>query len=180
MRNISALFFALVFAGCINTFGASVTCEVKSNDISEIKSITWDKKTKKATITVRISVRETARYSALVEMDPEKFEKLAAGLEAHRGRALAVAEEIAEFCEKNYGVKFDMLEKVVVKGPDKAPLYKYLTSKETDPKFGGEIKWNFTKFLISRDGAIVARFEPGVKPESEKVTTAIEAELIKK
>ena len=90
------------------------------------------------------------------------------------------SEEIAEFCEKNYGVKFDMLEKVVVKGPDKVALYKYLTSKETDPKFGGEIKWNFTKFLISRDGAIVARFEPGVKPESEKVTTAIEAELAKK
>src|SRR5438270_5438659 len=90
------------------------------------------------------------------------------------------SEEIAEFCEKNYGVKFDMLEKVVVKGPDKVPLYKYLTSKETDPKFGGEIKWNFTKFLISRDGDIVARFEPGVKPESEKVTKAIEAALTKK
>jgi glutathione peroxidase len=90
------------------------------------------------------------------------------------------SEEIAEFCEKNYGVKFDMLEKVVVKGPDKVPLYKYLTSKETDPKFAGEIKWNFTKFLISRDGAIVARFEPGVKPESEKLTKAIEAELSKK
>jgi glutathione peroxidase len=90
------------------------------------------------------------------------------------------SEEIAEFCQKNYGVKFDMLEKVVVKGPDKVPLYKYLTSKETDPKFGGEIKWNFTKFLIGRDGAIVARFEPGVKPESEKVTKAIEAELSKK
>jgi glutathione peroxidase len=90
------------------------------------------------------------------------------------------SEEIATFCEKNYGVKFDMLEKVVVKGPDKAPLYQYLTSKETDPKFGGEIKWNFTKFLISRDGDIVARFEPAVKPESEKVTKAIEAELAKK
>ena len=90
------------------------------------------------------------------------------------------SEEIAEFCQKNYGVKFDMLEKVVVKGPDKVPLYKYLTAKETDPKFAGEIKWNFTKFLISRDGAIVARFEPGVKPESEKLTKAIEAELSKK
>jgi glutathione peroxidase len=90
------------------------------------------------------------------------------------------SEEIAEFCQKNYGVKFDMLEKVVVKGEDKVPLYQYLTSKETDPKFGGEIKWNFTKFLISRNGEIVARFEPGVKPESEKVTKAIEAELAKK
>jgi glutathione peroxidase len=56
-------------------------------------------------------------------------------------------EEIAAFCEKNYGVKFDMLSKVPVKGDDKVPLYEYLTSKETDPRFAGPIKWNFTKFL---------------------------------
>ena len=90
------------------------------------------------------------------------------------------SKEIAEFCEKNYGVKFDILEKVVVKGEEQVPLYKYLTSKETNPKFAGEIKWNFTKFLISRDGEIVSRFEPAVKPESEKVIKAIEAELAKK
>jgi glutathione peroxidase len=89
------------------------------------------------------------------------------------------SEEIAEFCSKNYGVKFDLLEKVVVRGADQVPLYKYLTSKETNPKFGGEIKWNFTKFLISRDGEVINRFEPGVKPESDKVTRAIEGELTK-
>jgi glutathione peroxidase len=89
-------------------------------------------------------------------------------------------EEIAAFCDQNYGVKFDMLSKVAVKGEKKAPLYKYLTSKETNPTFGGDIKWNFTKFLISRDGAIVGRFEPAVEPESENVTQAIEAELAKK
>ena len=72
-----------------------------------------------------------------------------------------------------------MMSKVVVKGEGQAPLYKYLTSKETDPKFGGPIKWNFTKFLIARDGTIVARYEPGVKPESEQVTKAIETELKK-
>jgi glutathione peroxidase len=88
--------------------------------------------------------------------------------------------EIAEFCQKNYGVKFDMLSKVPVKGNDQVPLYKYLTSKETDPQFSGPIKWNFTKFLINRQGEIVARFEPNVKPESEKVTQAIEAELARK
>src|SRR5437879_1125713 len=90
------------------------------------------------------------------------------------------SEEIAAFCQSNYGVKFDMLEKVVVKGEDKVPLYKVLTSKETDPKFSGEIKWNFTKFLISRDGEIVNRFEPKVEPESKKVTAAIETEVAKK
>lgn len=89
-------------------------------------------------------------------------------------------EEIAKFCTANYGVKFDMLSKVVVKGDGIAPLYRFLTSKETNPKFGGDIQWNFTKFLISRDGEIVARFEPKVKPDSDEVVKAVEAELSKK
>ena len=90
-------------------------------------------------------------------------------------------DEIAEFCSKTYGVKFTMLAKVpTVKGEGQAPLYKFLTSKETDPNFAGEIKWNFTKFLIGRSGEVVARFEPGVQPQSEKVVQAIEAELAKK
>jgi glutathione peroxidase len=88
--------------------------------------------------------------------------------------------EITAFCQKNYGVKFDMLSKVTVKGPEQVPLYKFLTSKETDPKFAGPVKWNFTKFLIGRHGEIAARFEPGVEPESPEVTKAVEAELAKK
>lgn len=87
--------------------------------------------------------------------------------------------EIAEFCEKNYGVKFDMFSKVVVKGEGQCPLYQFLTSEETDPKFAGDITWNFEKFLIGRNGEIVARFAPKVTPESEEVISAIEAELAK-
>jgi glutathione peroxidase len=89
-------------------------------------------------------------------------------------------EEIAQFCQSKYDVKFDMLGKVVVKGEGQAPLYKFLTDKETDPKFAGDIQWNFTKFLISRDGEIVNRFEPKVKPDSDEAIKAIEAELAKK
>jgi glutathione peroxidase len=88
-------------------------------------------------------------------------------------------EEISKFCKSKYNVQFDMLAKVSVKGNDQAPLYKYLTSKETNPKHGGDIKWNFTKFLIGRNGEIVDRFESKVKPEDKKVTDAIEAELKK-
>ena len=88
--------------------------------------------------------------------------------------------EIGEFCKSNYGVKFPMLSKVAVTGADKAPLYKHLTAKETNPKLSGEVKWNFTKFLIGRHGEIVGRFEPGVKPESDDLVKAIEAELAKK
>jgi glutathione peroxidase len=88
--------------------------------------------------------------------------------------------EIAAFCKTNYGVKFDMLAKVSINGKDQAPLYEYLTSRKTNPKFGGEINWNFTKFLISRNGDIVSRFEPDVEPESDQMTMAIKTELGKK
>ena len=87
--------------------------------------------------------------------------------------------QIKEFCTKEYGVKFPMLAKVVVKGDGISPLYQFLTSKETNPKFAGEIKWNFTKFLVNKKGEVVARFEPRTTPDSKDVTEAIEAELKK-
>lgn len=85
--------------------------------------------------------------------------------------------EIKTFCKSKYDVKFPMMAKVSVAGSDKDPLYRYLTSKEQNPKTGGEIQWNFTKFLIGRDGNIVARFEPAVTPEDPAVTSAIDAAL---
>jgi glutathione peroxidase len=89
-------------------------------------------------------------------------------------------KQIAEFCSSKYGVKFVMLSKVSVKGKDKTPLYKYLTEKATNPDHPGEIKWNFTKFLVGRDGKIVKRFESKETPTSTKVVDAIKAELEKK
>ncbi len=86
-------------------------------------------------------------------------------------------EDISAFCTKNYGVKFDMFSKISVKGEDQAPLYQYLTSKETNPKFGGEIQWNFDKFLVGRDGTIIARFAHKTQPDSQEVTDAIKAAL---
>ena len=70
-----------------------------------------------------------------------------------------------------------MFSKISVKGWDKAPLYQFLTDKSANPKTGGEIQWNFTKFLVDRNGKIVARFESPVEPDSEDVTSAIEAAL---
>jgi glutathione peroxidase len=83
-------------------------------------------------------------------------------------------QQIAEFCEKNFGVTFPMFSKVSVKGDDQVPLFKYLTTNAADT---GEIKWNFEKFLISRDGKIVHRFRSKVNPSSDEVSKAIEAEL---
>jgi glutathione peroxidase len=87
--------------------------------------------------------------------------------------------EISTFCSTKYNVTFPMLSKVVVKGKGICPLYEHLTSKTTDPKFAGPISWNFAKFLIGRDGEIVARFDPKVKPESKEVVSAIETALKK-
>ncbi|HLL69898.1 MAG TPA: glutathione peroxidase [Pyrinomonadaceae bacterium] len=86
-------------------------------------------------------------------------------------------EEIQQFCRINYGVTFPVFSKISVKGDDKHPLYKYLTERETNPEFAGEIKWNFNKFLVSKDGKIIARFESADKPEDAKVTGAIESAL---
>jgi glutathione peroxidase len=89
-------------------------------------------------------------------------------------------KEIKEFCESKYKVKFPMFAKISVKGEDQNSLYKFLTSKETNPNFAGDISWNFNKFLVNRKGEIVARFSSKDKPESEAIISAIEKELNKK
>jgi glutathione peroxidase len=86
-------------------------------------------------------------------------------------------EEIKTFCSTKYSVKFPLYSKISVKGDDKAPLYQFLTDTGANPKTGGEIKWNFTKFLVDRDGKVIARFEPAVKPDSPEVAAAIEKAL---
>ena len=86
-------------------------------------------------------------------------------------------DEIKKFCSSKYGVTFPMMAKVSVLGEDQTPLYSFLTAKDTDPQFAGDIKWNFTKFLFDRSGKPVARFEPNVTPDSPQVTAAIEAAL---
>jgi glutathione peroxidase len=87
--------------------------------------------------------------------------------------------EISEFCTKYYGVTFPMFSKVDVKGDNICDLYKFLTSTDTDPEHAGTITWNFEKFLIGKDGTIVARFKPKTKPDTQDVVSAIEAALAK-
>ena len=89
-------------------------------------------------------------------------------------------KEIKEFCELTYKVAFPMFSKLVVKGEGIAPLYKFLTSKETNPKFSGDIEWNFAKFLISRKGEVVGRIKAGTDPATPSVVAAIEKELAAK
>ena len=79
-------------------------------------------------------------------------------------------EEIKEFCDKNYHVTFDMFSKISVKGEDQHPLYRYLTN---DTDFKGDIGWNFTKFLVDRDGKVVARYATKVIPRDKELVDNI-------
>lgn len=88
-------------------------------------------------------------------------------------------EEIKTFCSRKYNVTFPMMAKVSVLGEDETPLYRFLTDKSANPQVGGDIKWNFTKFLFDRHGNPVARFEPATKPDSPEVQAAIESALNK-
>ncbi len=87
--------------------------------------------------------------------------------------------EIKSFCSTKFGVDFPLFAKIVVKGPEKHPLYKFLTEKETNADFSGEVAWNFTKFLVDRNGKVIARFGSRDKPDGEKMMQAVAEALAK-
>src|ERR1700688_4006223 len=85
--------------------------------------------------------------------------------------------EIGAFCKSKFGVTFPMFSKISVAGKDKAPLYQFLTDRTANPKTGGEIPWNFTKYLVDRNGKMLARFDARVAPGVKEPTGAIEGAL---
>ena len=93
------------------------------------------------------------------------------------GQEPGSAEEIAEFCSTTYGVTFPMFEKIEVNGPGRHPIYAELTAEPDADGEAGDIQWNFEKFLVSRDGKVLARFRPRTVPEAAEVIEAIEANL---
>jgi glutathione peroxidase len=123
----------------------------------------------------------TPQYTALESLYEKYKDKglVIVGIPANNfgGQEPGTNEEIKKFCSTKYNVSFPMMAKVSVKGDDKTPLYTFLTDKGTDPKFAGDIQWNFTKFLFDRNGNPVARFEPKVTPDSPEVIAAIESAL---
>lgn len=127
----------------------------------------------------------TPQYEGLQQLyeqfHPEGLEILGFPCNQFGEQEPGTSEEIAEFCQVNYGVSFDMFEKIQVNGPDAHPLYVHLKthapdrSEPADSETDDDIKWNFTKFLVDRDGRVVARFEPGVLPAD--IASAIRAQL---
>jgi glutathione peroxidase len=91
------------------------------------------------------------------------------------GQEPGTNEEIKQFCTSKYNVSFPMFDKLEVNGPNRHPLYVQLVGK--DSPFPGDIKWNFGKFLVGRDGKIIKRFEPRVTPDSPEITKAVEEAL---
>ena len=125
----------------------------------------------------------TPQYEQLValyrEYKDEGFVVLGFPANNFMGQEPGTEAEIKEFCSVNYDVDFPLFSKISVKGDDIHPLYAELTSEEKNPGFSGEIGWNFAKFLLNREGRVVARFEPRTKPDAENVVAAIKAELAK-
>lgn len=125
----------------------------------------------------------TPQYSAL-ESIYEKYRDqgfVIIGFPANNfgGQEPGTNEEIKTFCQTKYSVTFPVYGKVSVKGDDQTPLYAYLT-KEANPALAGDIKWNFTKFLVDRKGNVIQRFEPATTPDSPQVISAIENALKQK
>ncbi|WP_084400626.1 glutathione peroxidase [Terrimicrobium sacchariphilum] len=121
----------------------------------------------------------TPQYAALETLQqkygPEGFTILGFPCNDFAGQEPGTNEEIVSFCSTRYNVTFPILAKVHVLGAEKAPLFAALTGP--DAKFPGDIAWNFGKFLIGRNGEVIARFEPKTKPDDQAVISAVEAAL---
>jgi len=121
----------------------------------------------------------TPQYEGLVKLQERYrdrgFVVVGAPCNQFLGQEPGTATEIAQFCSATYGVDFPLLAKQDVNGSGRSPLYQWLVGSKAGG--GSDISWNFEKFLVGRDGAVLARFSPRVTPDSPDVVRAIEAAL---
>lgn len=114
------------------------------------------------------------QLQALYEsMNGENFEIIGFPANNFMGQEPGSNDEIAEFCKKNYGVTFTMMEKISVKGSDQHPIYAWLTQKEQNGVEDAKVKWNFQKFLIDENGKYVKTIAPGTSPKGDEVLSWI-------
>lgn len=188
---MSRIKFALVL-GLAAALPTAITLAAEKNNVHNFtmksidgKDVSLDKYKGKVLLIVNVASRcgYTPQYKGLEDLHEKYADKGLAvlGVPCNQfGKQEPGTEaEIKEFCSTKYGVKFDMFSKVDVNGDEKCDLYAFLTSKDKNPKTAGDIKWNFEKFLVSKDGKVVARFPSKVKPDDPELTKAIEAELAK-
>jgi len=123
----------------------------------------------------------TPQYEGLqklhAELAPRGFAVLGFPCNQFGGQEPGTENEIKTFCETKFGVNFPMFSKVDVNVPNRDPLYAFLTAENTAPDGPGDIRWNFAKFLVDRQGKVIARFAPTTAPVSEEIVGALEKAL---
>ena len=176
------LLLAILLCGTVAMAGGKSVYDFTMNSIDG-EATSLSKFQGKVLLLVNVASRcgFTPQYAAL-EKVYEKYKDrglVIVGIPANNfgGQEPGSNQEIKTFCSAKYNVTFPMMAKVSVKGGDQTALYQFLTDKSANPAVGGEIQWNFTKFLIGPDGHPVARFEPDTTPDSPQVIVAIEKEL---
>lgn len=126
----------------------------------------------------------TPQYEALQQLHEKYSDQgvMVVGVPCNQfgGQEPGSADDIAAFCQDTYGVEFDMLEKVDVKGNSQCELYKYLTSFDVKPAGKGPVKWNFEKFVVDRNGKAIARFGSRVSPTDAEFVKVIDSAIAKK
>lgn len=125
----------------------------------------------------------TPQYGGLQELyDKHKDKLVIVGFPSNdfMSQEPGTNEEIAEFCQRNYGVSFPMAEKVAVIGKDMAPIYQWLTDKDYNHYQNSKVKWNFQKYLINEKGELVGVFFPNVDPKDPELTKALDIILTDK
>ena len=185
IRALTALFMIITGAALVASAEENKDMGVYAFKVKDIDGNMVDLSRYKGKVAMIVNVASrcglTPQYEALnaiyKKYADQGFVVLGVPANNFMGQEPGTNEEIKSFCQTQYNVAFDMFSKISVKGDDIAPLYAYLTSKETNPGFSGSIKWNFSKFLVDREGRVVARFAPTTKPDSKKVIAAIESAL---
>lgn len=183
----SFLLFSIIILGFTNfTFsGSNVKGDKMKDDIYNIvvkdiegKDVKLSDYSGKVLLIVNVASKcgYTPQYEGLQKIyesyKDKGFEILAFPCNDFKGQEPGTNEEIKEFCSANYGVTFKLFDKIKVLGDDRAPLYQKLINAESVEQ--GDVKWNFEKFLISKEGKVEGRFRSKVKPESEEITSLIE------
>ncbi|MEM7475424.1 MAG: glutathione peroxidase [Planctomycetota bacterium] len=149
------------------------------------KEVDLSKYKGKVVLAVNVASRcgYTRQYAGLQDLFEKYKEKglVVAGFPCNQfgQQEKGTSEEIASFCESRFGVTFDMFEKIEVNGDDACGLYGFLTSQETKPKGKGKVGWNFEKFLIGKDGKVIARYGSGTAPSDDELVKMIENALSK-
>jgi glutathione peroxidase len=190
MKRKFIFFVVIVFSILLFNEVKSAKGDVMSNSVRDIivkdmdgKTVNLSDYSGKVLLIVNVASKcgYTPQYEGLEKLyekyKSRGFEILAFPCNDFDGQEPGTNEEIKKFCSANYNVTFRLFDKIKVLGDSRSPLYERLINNGSTEN--GDVKWNFEKFLISKDGKVVARFRSKIKPESEELTGEIEKELSK-